>query len=324
MRLDRFDLNLLVTLDALLDERSVTRAGDRLSLGQAATSAALRRLRDFFEDELLVPVGRRFELTPLAQALVEPVKDTLGRARSTINIKPNYDVSKLKRKFRVCASDYTTYVLVSLVVRELARRAPGFQLEILRPPKLVEQVFELGDIDLLILPQLYASRIRHPQKHLLSDEHICLICKEHPLAGRALSSKDYFAYSHVNVRVGEEGSVSFEEWFFPKVGPQRKVACTVDFFSLLPLMLIGTDRIATMYRMLGQELARHYPVECVKFPLKIPDLNEWMVWPSFRDQDPSHKFLRDVFDACAVRVMNDAKVMIPGAPKPRRRLAKTR
>ncbi|MGY8631988.1 LysR family transcriptional regulator [Bradyrhizobium sp. 14AA] len=299
MRLDKFDLNLLVALDALLDEKSVTRAADRLRLGQSATSAALGRLRDFFNDELLTPVGRQFELTPLAQALLEPVKETLVRARTAINIKPDFDPAKVSRKFRICASDYVTYVLVSRVSNELARRAPGYHLEICHLPKQVQQLFELGDIDLLILPELYASQIPHPQKHLLSDDHVCLMCTQRPLSGDAISSEDYFASDHVSVRVGEEGSLSFEEWFFPRIGPKRRVACTVDFFCLLPKMLCQTNRIATVHRLLAQDLSRYYPLKFVEFPFHIPKLNETMLWPAFRDQDLSHRFLRDVFDACA-------------------------
>ena len=302
MRLDQFDLNLLVALDALLEERSVTRAADRLFLGQSAASAALRRLRDFFGDELLMPVGRRLELTPLARALVEPVKDTLNRARSAINVKPDFDVSKVRRKFRICASDYLTYVLVPRVIGEISQAAPGFELDIFHPPKEVEHVFELGDIDLLIMPEQYTARIAHPQQRLLSDTHVCMVCDRHPLVGQAMTQDRYFDYSHVNVRLGKEGSLSFEEWFFPRVGRQRKVACTIDFFCLAPQVLRGTDRIATVHKMLAQDLAEHYPVALLDFPFEIPALHEAMVWPSFRDQDPSHKFLRDILADCARRI----------------------
>ncbi|MGJ4932055.1 LysR family transcriptional regulator [Bradyrhizobium sp. HKCCYLS2038] len=299
MRLDRFDLNLLVALDALLDERNVTRASDRLRLGQSATSAALARLRDFFADELLTPVGRQFELTPLAQALVEPVKDTLIRARTAISTKAEFDPAKVSRTFRICASDYATYVLVSRVAIALAHRAAGFQLEISHLPRHLEQVFQLGDIDLMILPELYASRIPHPQTHLLSDDHVCMMDQARKLKRGRLTEDDYFAASHINVRLGEPGSYSFEELFFPRMGRQRKVACTVDTFCVLPTMLCGTDRIATVHRLLAQQLARHYPVKYVDFPFEIPRLNESMIWPSFRDQDPSHRFLRQVFAECA-------------------------
>ena len=302
VRMDQFDLNLLVALDALLEERSVTRAARRLFLGQSATSAALQRLREFFGDELLTPVGRRFELTPLASALIKPVKDTLSHARSAINTKPDFDVSKVSRKFRICASDYLTYVLVPRVIGEIAQRAPGFELDIFHPPKDVEQIFELGDIDLLIMPQQYTSRIAHPQQHLLSDDHVCMVCNRHPLAGQAMTKDDYFDYAHVNIRLGKEGTPSFEEWFFPRAGRQRKIACTVDFFCLLPQVLQGTDRIATVHKMLAQDLAKHYPVALIDFPFQIARLNESMVWPSFRDQDPSHKFLRDILITCARRI----------------------
>ncbi len=103
MRLDRFDLNLLVVLDALLEERNVTRASKRLHIGQSAASAALARLREYFGDELMVPVGRGLMPTPLAQSLAEPVRDTLLRARATIARKPAFDPASAERRFMVCA-----------------------------------------------------------------------------------------------------------------------------------------------------------------------------------------------------------------------------
>ena len=122
MRLDRFDLNLLVVLDALLEERNVTKASERLHIGQSAASGALGRLRDYFGDELLVPVGRKLTLTPLAQSLVEPVRDTLLRARATIARKPGFDPATAERRFSICASDYVTTVLLAAVVCRLAIR----------------------------------------------------------------------------------------------------------------------------------------------------------------------------------------------------------
>ena len=125
MRLDRFDLNLLVVLDALLEERNVTRASPRLHIGPSATSAALGRLRAYFGDELLTPLGRQLRLTPLAQSLVEAVRGALRRARVPITRQPGFDAATVKRRFVVCASDGVTTVQLTQAVRGIAALAPG-------------------------------------------------------------------------------------------------------------------------------------------------------------------------------------------------------
>src|SRR5215207_203605 len=104
MRFNRLDLNLLVALDALLSEKSITRASRRLNLSQSATSGVLARLRDYFKDELLVPVGRNLILTPLAVSLVDPVRDVLLQIQRTIEIKPEFDPATATREFRLFAS----------------------------------------------------------------------------------------------------------------------------------------------------------------------------------------------------------------------------
>src|SRR5437763_16332301 len=104
MDLQRFDLNLLVTLDALLSERNVTRAGQRMNLSQSAMSGALGRLREFFQDELLVPMGRTMVLTPLAQGLVLPVRDVLLQVQTTIATKPHFDPATSSSHFSTAVS----------------------------------------------------------------------------------------------------------------------------------------------------------------------------------------------------------------------------
>jgi DNA-binding transcriptional LysR family regulator len=99
--LHRFDLNLLVTLDALLTEKNVTRAGQRMHLSQSAMSGALARLRDFFQDELLVPMGRSMVMTPLAEDLVQPVGDILLQVQATIATKPRFDPATSARHFSI-------------------------------------------------------------------------------------------------------------------------------------------------------------------------------------------------------------------------------
>src|SRR5919198_2534586 len=119
MNLKSADLNLLVALDALLTERNVTRAAERLSLGQPATSAALRRLRRLFDDQLLVRRGRVMELTPLARTLVTPVREILQGIDGLLSIRPEFDPECDERSFSVMASDYVALILLRPLLARL-------------------------------------------------------------------------------------------------------------------------------------------------------------------------------------------------------------
>src|SRR5437016_74829 len=145
MNLRDFDLNLLVALDALLTERNVTRAGNYLNLSQSATSGALARLRDFFQDELLVPVGRRMVLTPLAEDLVKPVRDVLLQITGTIATKPRFDPARSDRHFSIAVSDYMTSVLMIDLLRDIKYQAPTVTFELRPVGGLAARDLDRGD-----------------------------------------------------------------------------------------------------------------------------------------------------------------------------------
>lgn len=293
MRLDRFDLNLLVVLDALLEERNVTRASARLHIGQSAASGALARLREYFGDELLVPVGRQLMLTPLAESLVGPVRDTLLQARATIARKPQFDPATAQRRFRVCASDYVTTVMLARAVARIAEQAPGVAIDIRGQTPDVFELLDRGGIDLLILPEQYAERIQHPRTPWFSDDPACIVWTGNTsVPGDELSFDDYMAMSHVAVHFGDDRSIIFEEWFLPRYGKQRRVDVTVDNFSTTALLVVGTQRISTLYRRLAEHFARSMPLRLVRPPFDMPPIVEMMFWPRHLDQDPAHAWFR--------------------------------
>jgi LysR family nod box-dependent transcriptional activator len=299
MRLDRFDLNLLLVLDALLEERNVTRASARLHIGQSATSGALARLREYFDDELLVPVGRKFHLTPLAESLVEPVRDTLLRARATIARKPLFDPATEERRFVVCASDYVTTVMLAKAIARIEQLAPRIAIDVRSPARNVVEVFDRGTADLLVMPQQYVEQIKHPHQTWFSDDQVCMVWSDSATAGKRLTFERYIAMGHVAVRFGDERSITFEEWFLPRYGKQRRVEVSVDNFSTLPLLVVGTQRIATLHRRLALHFASHLPLRLIEPPFEMPRLAETMCWPRYLDNDPAHVWFRRVLMECA-------------------------
>ncbi len=174
MDLHLFDLNLLVALDALLTERNVTRAGNRLNLSQSAMSGALARLRHYFHDELLVPVGRQMALTPVAEELVEPVRDILLRIRGTLGSKPQFHPQTATRHISLAVSDYVAEILMADVLRRARREAPHITFELRGVGRRATEDLESGELDFLISPEGYVSAA-HPTDVLFEDTYTCVV-----------------------------------------------------------------------------------------------------------------------------------------------------
>lgn len=293
MRLDRFDLNLLVALDALLEERNVTRAAERLHIGQSAASSALARLREYFGDELLTQVGRELRLTPVAHSLVEPVRDTLLRARATIALRPQFDPATTSREFNVCASDYVVTVLMAAMVQKLATLAPGITIHLQGLPRDLFESFERGSIDLLVMPEQYCAQLEHPRTVLFGDDHVCIAWTGNTQVTDKLTIDQYLSLGHVSVRFGLPGGTAFEEWLFPQHRDKRRVETSVDQFSLVPQLVVGTQRLAVIHRRLAEQAVRQLPLRILEVPIKMPVLTEMLCWPRYVDNDPAHRWLRE-------------------------------
>jgi DNA-binding transcriptional LysR family regulator len=290
MRFNRLDLNLLVALDVLLSEKSITRAARRLNLSQSATSGVLARLRDYFKDELLVLVGRNLVLTPLAVSLSDPVRDVLLQIQRTIEIKPEFDPRTAKREFRIFASDYVSTVLLGEFGRRISAEAPGISLDISPTTATPGEQLERGEVDLVILPRKFMSESQ-PTAVLFEETYTCIVWDGNDQVGEALSLEQYMRLGHVSSRFGS-AVTSFEERFLKDSGYDRRIEVSTASFTSLPHFVIGTNRIATMHTRLARTLARYYPIRLVAPPTEFPKLEMCMQWNRFLDQDPSHLWLR--------------------------------
>jgi LysR family nod box-dependent transcriptional activator len=297
MHLDGLDLNLLVVLDALFSEKSVTRTGERIHLSQSATSGALSRLREYFKDDLLVPVGRNMVLTPLAEELARPLRELLQQAETVIRRKPVFLPESSERRFRIVMSDYVAIVIMARALPEIQRQAPGVTLQIL---PLRTGALEHGDVDLVILPEQILAK-DHPSELLFDDEFVCIACAKNKLIKRSLSVRDYLRLSHVVVRFGEQQEVpSLEETYMGRLAQERRIEVVATGFTLLPQLILGTTRIATVQRRLAEFYASQMPLKIVKPPKQLPKLQEVMQWHAFRNSDPGLLWLRKTLKSFAV------------------------
>jgi DNA-binding transcriptional LysR family regulator len=290
MRFNQLDLNLLVALDVLISERNVTRAAAQLHLSQSATSSAMSRLREYFEDELLVQVGRTMVPTPLAESLAGPVRDVLLQIRSTIETKPGFDPLTSDRHFRVVASDYVATVLMARCARELRLRAPHITLELVPPSAAAFAQLDRAEIDLLTVPDRYQVP-GHASEELFLDSYTCVVDRHNSAVGERLTMEQYLALGHVAISFGP-GQSSVEESYLRGMGLARRVEVTTATFNTLPQFVMATDRVATMHLRLARECVSYFPLRIVAPPEGFPPLAMHMQWHKSMEKDLSHVWLR--------------------------------
>lgn len=298
MRFNKLDLNLLVALDVLLKERSVTRAAEELSLSPSAVSNALSRLREYFEDELLVQMGRKMELTPRAENLQEAVRDVLLRIDSTIAAPPAFDPQVSDRTFRVFASDYTQLVLGPALMSLAAKQKASVRFEFAPQVNQPHRYLERGEADLLIIPTGFMSP-DHPREVLYEEKFVCMVWQGGALAGGRLDFERYIAAEHVVMQPAGGRADAFEGWFLKRYGVTRHVAVQTYSFITLPALVVGTDRVATVHERIARRLVGAWPLEIQPTPMSIDPMEQAMQWHKFRSNDPGLSWLRGLIAEAA-------------------------
>ncbi len=290
MRFGRLDLNLLVVLDALIMERSVSTAAKQLGVTQPAMSAALNRLRDYFEDDLLVQSGRKMLPTSRALELQEPVRDMLMLVASRIDTPRNFDPSTAERKFSILASDYMFDVLFARTLADLATTSPAVSFDFPATNRIDRDGLARGEIDLQVtLEALLLDD--HPRSRLFADGHAVVAWN----AGRyseSLSEQDFFDAGHVITLIGVDRRPPFAESYLMNHCQPRRIEVCMPNFTALPHSVVGTDRIATMYRRHAELFSHILPIKVHPIPFDMPEAEFYMQWHESRDSDPGLRWLR--------------------------------
>jgi DNA-binding transcriptional LysR family regulator len=292
MRFNQLDLNLLVALDVLLEEQNITRAAERLHMTQSATSGVLARLRDYFEDELLVQVGRKMQPTPYAQQLAEPVREVLLKVRASITSKPTLEPTQSKRHFRIIISDYLISVLLSYVIQQISQYASHITFEMIGPGDATNELLLRGEVDLMILPQQYVPE-GHPSQMLFEEEYVCVVWNENSVIGAHLTLEKYTEMGHIAVGFGRNRHLSLEEWLMSRYGVSRRIEVITNDFNTVPQLIVGTQRIATMHRRMALLFSDLLPLRLLPPPIKLPVMHEYVCWHRSMDGDPMHRWLRE-------------------------------
>jgi LysR family nod box-dependent transcriptional activator len=301
VRFNKLDLNLLVALDVLLKERSVTRAAEVLNLSPSAVSNALAKLREYFDDELLVQIGRKMELTPRAESLQDPVRDLLLRIDSTIAAPADFDPRGSDRLFRIFASDYTQMVLGPALMTLAAQQRAAVRFEFAPQVSLPHRYLERGEADLLIIPTGFMSP-DHPHEVLYRENFVCMVWRHGALARDELSFERYVAAEHVVMQPAGGRADAFEGWFLKRYGVTRRVAVMTYSFITLPALLVGTDRVVTVHERVARRLVGTWPLEIRPTPMHFEPMEQAMQWHKFRSNDPGLTWLRGLLMEAARRI----------------------
>lgn len=301
MRFEGLDLNLLVALDALLEERSVMGASRRLRLSQPAMSAAIGRLRQYFNDDIFTISQRKLMPTPLAQSLEKPTRDILLRIKANLISPPDFDPVRSERRFRLVVSDYASIVLMHAVMKRVYQLAPRVCLEILPFSHRVAEQLQRGEVDFVVVPDTNLVD-GHPSQRLFADVFCCVAWQKSRQAGRSITLRRYLNAGHITAQLGLLGGVSFDERAIVQLGYRRRIEVIAPNFATMAAMVIGTDRIATMHHRLAAIFARSFPLKLLRLPIRIPEFREALQWPASFHLDPALAWLREIIIDVAAEV----------------------
>ncbi|AVS85324.1 LysR family transcriptional regulator [Paracidovorax avenae] len=288
--LRQLDLNLLVTLDALLVEHNVTRAAERLHLSQPAVSLQLARLREFFADPLLLPGPRGMRPTARAEELREPLRHALSALAQAVAPPGPFDPAHSRQTWRVAAFDYGEHAVLLPVLAGLRASAPHGRLAVVQvPPFQLAAKAEQGDIDLAFHTGAQAPPDLR-RRRLFTERYVLAGRAGHPGLRRRPTLAQFCRLDHAIVSPDGGGFHGATDAALAKLGLERRVALSVPHFLFLAAVLASTDCVA----MVPSRLVRgNAALKIVEPPLEVAGFDMLMLWPERVHRDPAHQWLRD-------------------------------
>lgn len=288
-KLSEIDLNLLVSLDAILSTRSVTAAADRVGLSKPAMSHALGRIRALLGDEILVRSGKHWILTERARAMAAPLAQLLAQAQALVSSDRPFDPAALDREFRIHTTDHVLTILGVPIGCAVDREAPRVDLRFL--PVLPDDVSSLRhDVDLGIgvFPDLPPE---FRKQTLFEDRFCCVVRRDHPHVRGRLTLPQYASMHHVLVAPrGRAGGAA--DAALAALGERRRVTRAVPYFLAALHCVAESDCVATISTRLARAHAERFGLQIVRPPVELPPYAIDQIWHPRVEDDPGHAWLR--------------------------------
>jgi len=287
----KIDLNLLVTLEALLAERNVTRAARRLGLSQPAVSAQLARLRDLLGDPLLVQAQRGMTPTARALELQQPLFQALAGVRDVVAVGGSFVPATTAMTIAIAGSDHSQHAWLMPFAIAVRAKAPGLRLAFCSArPETLEKQMEQGQVDLAVYPPAYSSG-SILSINLPPERYVLIARRQHPIVRRGIGLEQFLALEHV---IADPSGANFEgptDRSLETLGRSRRVVMSVSSFLVAAEVVAQTDLIAIVPQ--GATRNRKDRLQILKPPIDIPDLNLLLLWHQRTHSHVGHKWIRD-------------------------------
>ncbi|MDX8444757.1 LysR family transcriptional regulator [Mesorhizobium captivum] len=290
--LARLDLNLLVALDALLAERSVTRAAARVGLGQSAMSYNLGRLRELFRDELLVRSADGMRPTPKALALATPVRAVLTGVATIALEQRGFEPATAERRFRIAIPDSLESTLLPRLLGALAAEAPSIAVQVRSTDRFaVLDLLDRGELDLGI-GVFTEGDTTHKRRVLYPEGYLCLYPPDLVQVSAPITLNEYVSLPHVLASSREDPRGVVDD-ALALLGQRRRVLLSTPHFLAIPHLLRPVGAIATLPAALAQSFVQQFQLATSKLPFDLPSFQVSMLWHASYDRDPAHRWLRE-------------------------------
>ncbi len=293
MNLKDIDLNLLVILDAIYQEKNLTHAGKKLHLTQSGMSHALNRLRAIFDDQLFIRQGNLMYPTKLADYLATEIQPVLRTLKNTLAGKGQFDPEKSDAVFRLGANDYVVYILLPKLIARLKQVAPNVSIQVVHLNYEQRQIaFERDGVDHIIgSPTQLGSNVF--QQKLFRDKEVCIVRHGHPGIGDTLSLEQYIKAEFVHLSLAEYEQDAIDILLNEK-GLKRNIRIRVEHELLLPKLVSETDYIANISERLALEYAKYYPIQALPIPIEETEFFVCHYWHTRTQNHPAHKWFRQL------------------------------
>lgn len=300
MNIRDIDLNLLVLFDALLRERSVTKAAEAMDISQPAMSNALRRLRKLLDDPVLVRTARGMQPTDRAQMLQRPVRNALTQMEAAIAPNRAFEPQSAERLFTILITDYAASVLLPHVVNVLEREAPNIALNILNADSNAIDQVERGQADFLV-SRLGKLPANFHQQQLWSDRLACLVRNDHPALLETqgeLTLDAFLAQKHILITQTGVGLGRIDDALADQ-GLSRQISVLTRHYQLPRELVANSDMIVSLPARIARYQARHLGLAVLEPPIELPQFQIGIAWGALDHQDVAHRWLRERIIAIA-------------------------
>jgi DNA-binding transcriptional LysR family regulator len=297
MNLSGLDLNLLLVFDALMRERNVTRAGERIGMTQPAVSNALNRLRHTLKDDLFLRGPKGMRPTPRALELAGPVHQALASIESAL-APVQFDAAAATNTVRLAMNDYSASLILPPLARVLEQQAPNMDIRVYDTDNVdTFKLLDYNEIDLAIgyFPE-YPDRFAGVP--LFVETYVCVMRRGHPLARSEITLEEFVGAKHLLITLTGEAS-GFVDRLLKQRGLKRRIAMTANQFLVAPLIIQNSDMIMTLAKRTAEKYADANDLHFVPVPLEPDPIELTLLWHRELSHHPAHEWIRSALvDIC--------------------------